>query len=321
MRMTDIITPILDSDSVAIITHVNPDGDAIGSSIALMHALDAVGKSVDIYCQDDPPKVYDFLKGFGRVKKPRESTKQYDMAIVLDCSDRERMGNCSPIMDRAKSSINIDHHISNTYYADMNIVDGGASATGELVFELIGLLIDSGNKTIAEALYTAIISDTGGFSFSNTSPKTHRIAAHLIEWGVAVNRISDLLFRDYSLEWVKLLGEAIKTLELYHQGRVAIIHVTQKMLREIGATEGHTSGIIQYAIDISGVELAVMLREMEPDLIKASFRSQSLIDVSTLAQEFGGGGHKRASGCTIEQPLDRAQDSLMKVIDLYFEEL
>ncbi len=319
MGMTDIIQPILESSSIALIIHVNPDGDAIGSSIGLMHALDAIGKSVDIYCQDNPPKVFSFLDGFTRIKSPQGLVKSYDLAIALDCSDRERMGNCSPIMDDARYSANIDHHISNTYYADINIVDGEASATGELIFDLVRLLVNSENKNIAEALYTAIASDTGGFSFSNTSPKTHRIIADLLEWGIRVDELSNLLFKNYSFEWVALLGEAINTLQFYHQGKVAVMHITQKMLDKVGATSEDSNGIIQYAKDIKGVELAILLREIDSSTIKVGFRSQSTLDVSTLAQEFGGGGHKRASGCTIKLPLCQAQDSLMKVVDQYFE--
>ncbi|HZJ58270.1 MAG TPA: DHH family phosphoesterase, partial [Clostridia bacterium] len=183
MGMIDIIQPIDRSDSIALITHMNPDGDAVGSLIALMRALDKMGKSVDAYCQDEVPGALNFLDGVARITRPIDPIKRYDLAIALDCSDRGRMGDCATIMDMATSSANIDHHISNTFYADINIVDGGASATGEMIYELVELLIDSADKGIAEALYTAIVSDTGGFAFSNTTAKTHRTAANLIEWG------------------------------------------------------------------------------------------------------------------------------------------
>lgn len=320
MKMIDIVQPISKCSSVALITHINPHGDAIGSSIALMHALEGMGKLVDVYCQDDVPSVFEFLIGSDRIKKPGNSTKMYDLVIALDCSDVERMGDCGQIMDRADRSANIDHHISNTFYADINIVDENASATGEIVFGLINFLVKSMDKNIAEALYTSIVSDTGGFSFSNTTSKTHRIIADLIEWGANVDRISNLLFKNHSLEWVRLLGQAINSLNIYHNGQVAIMHITQEMLKNVGATEEQSDGIIQYAKDISGVELAIVLREENTSTTKVSFRSQSVIDVSALAQEFGGGGHKRASGCTINLPLIQAQESLMKAIDPYFEE-
>ena len=223
-------------------------------------------------------------------------------------------------MDKAKSSANIDHHVSNTFYAKVNVVDEDAAATGEIVYHLISLLGIKPNKIIAEALYTAIVSDTGRFSFSNTRPKTHRIVANLIEWGVDVVKLSNLLFNNHSLEWVRLLGQAINSLEIYHDGKVAIMHITKEMMDRTGTTEEHSTGIIQYAKDITGVELAALLREVDASTVKVSLRSQSIIDVSLLAQEFGGGGHKRAAGCTINLPLIQAQKNLMKVIDSYFKE-
>lgn len=320
MKMFDIVGLIADSCTVAIVTHVNPDGDAIGSSIALMHALDGIGKEVDVFCQDDVPKTFEFLEGIDRIQKPEVSNKRYDLLIALDCSDAERMGTCSSIMDRATRSINIDHHVSNTHYAHINIVDGQAAATGEIVYELVTLLNSSKSHSIADALYTSIVSDTGGFSFSNTTPKTHIVAAGLIKLGVEVDKISNLLFKNHSLEWVKLLGQAINSLEIHFNGKVAIMHITQEMMKNAGATEEQSNGIIQYAKDISGVELGIVFREEDPYTTKVSLRSQSLIDVSDVALKFGGGGHKRAAGCTIKQPLIQAKESLMKEIELYFKE-
>ena len=206
------------------------------------------------------------------------------MVIALDCSDPERMGSCSVIMDKAIISANIDHHISNTLYSDINVVDGDASATGEIVYELINLLEIIPDKDIAEALYTAIVSDTGRFSYSNTTPKTHRVVATLIEWGADIDKLSNLLFKNHSLEWIKLLGQAINSLRIYHDGKVAIMHITKEMMAKAGATEEHSNGIIQYAKDISGVELAAVLREVDDSTIKVSLRSQSIVDVSVLAK-------------------------------------
>lgn len=318
--MTDIIPSISGSSSIALIIHISPDGDAVGSSIALMLALESMGKFVDIYCQDEVPKLFDFLEGSQRILKPDKKIKNYDMAISLDCSDRDRMGTCASIMDTASGSGNIDHHISNTMYADINIVDDKASATGELIVELIHLLINSMDKEMARALYTAIASDTGGFSFSNSTPKSHRAVAHLIESGVDVDEVSTILFKNHSLEWVRLLGEAINSLKIYHKGKVAVMHITREMLNTSGACEEHSSGIIQYAKDIIGVELGMVLREIDDCTTKVGFRSQSSVDVSKLALEFGGGGHKRASGCTINLPIDNAEQKLMKVVELYFKE-
>jgi phosphoesterase RecJ-like protein len=320
MRMIDIVEAIHESNSIALITHINPDGDAVGSLIALMLALDKMEKSVYGYCQDDVPKSLCFLDGADRISKLTDPVERYDLAVALDCSDRERMGDCASIMDMAIRSANIDHHRSNTYYADINIVHEDASATGEMIYELVQQLEDTGDKNIAEALYTAIVTDTGGFSFSNTTARTHRVIANLIEWGAEVTELSTRLFRNHSPEWIRLLGEAINTLKIYHEGRVSTLYVTREMLQKVGASEEHINGIIQYGKDISGVELAVFFREVDPSTTKVSFRSGSLIDVSALAQKFGGGGHKRASGCTINLPLFKAHKYTMEVIDNYFRE-
>ena len=200
MMMADIIGAINASSIIAIVTHINPDGDAIGSSLALMHAIKNKGKEVQVYCQDDIPQTFDFLAGVKNIRKPEliQNTK-YDLVIALDCSDMDRMGSCNTIFNRSERSANIDHHISNTRYAQINIVDGKAAATGEIIFELIKKLINFKDKNIARALYTSIVSDTGRFAFSNTTSRTHRVVAELLDWGADQVEISNQLFKNYSL--------------------------------------------------------------------------------------------------------------------------
>ena len=321
MKVNEAVLLINDSDSIALIAHIKPDGDALGSCMALKHALEIIGKKVDVYCQDPVPHIFSFLEGIQAIKIPTEPIKQYDVVIAIDCSDKERLGDvCGMLFDKAAKTINIDHHVSNTEYADINIVDSEASATGELIYELIISLGVKPEKTIAEALYTAITTDTGSFCYSNTTSRTHYIAAKLLECGIEVDRLSTILFKQHTVAWTRLLGKALGTLELHLEGKVALIQITREMIEDVGAGEGDTSGIINYAKDIEGVEVAIMLKE-EEDSVKVGLRSQFLIDVSQIAGQFGGGGHVRAAGCKIEASLEEARDIILKAVKEEFSAL
>lgn len=319
--MNEAVSIINNSTSIALIAHIMPDGDTLGSCIALKLALEIMGKDVDIYCEDPVPHTFRFLEGIQKIKLPTKPIKQYELVIAVDCSDKGRLGyTCSLLFNNAAKTINIDHHVSNTEYADINVVDPKASATGELIYELIIKLGVELKKTIADALYTAISSDTGSFCFSNTSSRTHNIAAKLLECGVEVDKLSTILFKQHSIAWTRLLAKALETLELHLEGKVALIYISKEMISSVGADEGDTSGIINYAKDIEGVEVAIMLKE-EKDSIKVGLRSQYLIDVSRIAQQFGGGGHIRAAGCRIEASLEEARNIILEAVKEAFSEI
>jgi len=319
--MNEAVLMINNSSDIALIAHVMPDGDTLGSCVALKQALEIIGKKVDIYCEDPVPHTYSFLERIQKIKMPPEPIKQYELVIAVDCSDKERLGyTCNLLFDKAAKTINIDHHVSNTEYADINIVDSKAAATGELIYELIIELGVKPEKTIAEALYTAISTDTGSFCYSNTTSRTHYIIAKLLEYGVEVDKLSTILFKQHSIAWTRLLGKALETLELYLDGKVALIYISKEMIDKVGANEGDTSGIINYAKDIEGVELAIMLKE-EKDSVKVGLRSQYLIDVSQIARQFGGGGHIRAAGCKIETSLEEARNIILKAVKEAFSKI
>lgn len=316
-----ILETIQASDNIAIVTHVSPDGDALGSTLALQYALKSMGKDADMFCQDVPPPTYDFLKEIELFKKPENRSSQYSLCIAVDCSDIYRMGLCRDIFESASATINIDHHISNNNYAVYNLVDSKASATGEIIYRLLKLMNVKINKSCAEALYTAISTDTGSFNYNNVSAETYRIAADLIDLGVDVERTTKILFRTSNLQKVMLLKETLNTLELYKDNKVAILHITREMFNRTGSVESDAENMVNYAISIKGVEIGILIREIDDNYVKVSFRSAEKADVSKLASLFDGGGHKKAAGATINLTVENTKKALIEAITENAKEL
>jgi len=312
---------ILESNvPITIISHVSPDGDTIGSAIALKRLSNKLGKEAFLLCEDKPPKLFSFLSDADSFVQ--EIKYKPETTIAVDCSDIERMGALSKFFLESKNRICIDHHVSNTYFADINIVTPDAAATGEIVFNFIHsvnqLLLD---HEIAVALYTAIVMDTGNFSFSNTTDKTHSIVSHLMKWDIDVYTLSNILFRTHSLARTILLGSVLSNLEMKYNNAVCILQVSQAMLNNAGATMEDTEGIIDFGREITGVEIAMLIKEITLDQVKVSLRSKSLIDVRKIAEVFGGGGHQRAAGCNIGFPINTAKDLILNEIQKSLDEI
>lgn len=291
--MDHIIEAIHKYQSFAISSHRDPDGDSIGSCIALGLALKKLGKSVT-YIMDEIPKKFEFLDD---VKSFQVSTSEhFDIVVCLDCSNIEHLYNSQSLSDSV-FIINIDHHISNINYGRLNYVDFAASATGEIIYELICKLPIPIDKDMAIALYTAIVTDTGNFKYSNVTYKTHAIVSELYKITDVYWEINNLIFDQNSYERMKIIGKSLENLYLTHQDKISIIALSLEDLKEYNSVD--LEGIINYARDIKGVEVAVFAKEVEPNLFRVSFRSNGDYDVSTLATMYGGGGHSKAAGCTI----------------------
>ena len=323
-KLLSAIKVLKEGCQFALVAHVMPDGDTIGSSLSLMGVLKESGKGVDMYCHDDPPSNLGFLQGIHEFRKHIDNDIVYDAVICLDCSDESRLGACAALLNNAGCSVNIDHHVTNTKYADINIVDPKASSTAELVFNLIE---EFSNKTpslpVCEAIYTGIVTDTGGFQFSNTTSAAHRIAARLIEYGVDVDRLTRLIYKNIPLSKIRLLGIVLNSLEMYMDNTVAFLTVTRSMIKKAGFTDvnyndSNTEGLINYAIDINGVECAVMFKELDENTTKVGFRTKSRIDASVLATMFDGGGHAKAAGCTIEENVERSKALVLDALQNMF---
>ncbi len=317
MIYSEIVNKIKEGNKIAIMSHIMPDGDNVGSSLALYNALKKSGKAVRFILDDDIPKVYRFLADSDKVEKPGEH-QSFDVVIALDCGDAERLGRAGLYLEN-NFVINIDHHISNTGYGDLNLVDAKASATGEIIYELIKLLGVEMDKDMSECLYTAIVTDTGQFQYSNTTAFTHQIAGELIENGVNVSLMFEKIYQNSSKEKIMLMKTILGSLEFYHKDSISCLSLTLQQLQKSGAKEEDSEGMINLARDIEGVEVAIFLKELEPGKIKVGLRSKKAVDVAAVALQFGGGGHVRASGCTVYGTMAEAREKVLAAVIDRFE--
>jgi len=316
--MTDISTIyslIKDANKIAIFSHISPDGDALGSSLGFSIAIKKLGKTADIYLQDEVPCTYMFLpKSETVLKKSCESMNtNYDLAIALDAGDLERLGDCKELFLNTKTRINIDHHVTNTNFADYNYIEPHASSTGEIIYKIIKETSMNIDKNIAECLYVAIATDTGGFRYSNTSTFCMQAAAELINYKIDVSDISRRIFDMTSLTKVKLMGIAIDSLEIHGDGKIGLMVISNADMRRLKACNDDLDGIINIARNIIGIEAAALFIEKEIGKIKVNFRSNSYVDVAAIAKKFNGGGHIRAAGGTIEgKTIDEAKKLVLQ---------
>jgi phosphoesterase RecJ-like protein len=309
---SDIINRIQESESIAILSHVMPDGDNIGSSLALYNALKALGKHVKYILDDDIPNIYKFLEYADKVEKPG-SNEKFDLAIVLDCSDIERLGKSASYLEGATVAV-IDHHISNKKFGHLNIVDSKASATGELVYNLLNEMNCQINPKIAECLYTAIVTDTGQFQYSNTTEVTHKIIGDLITHGVIIADISKKIYQSNPKGKVLLIKKSLESLEFFNNDTITCMTLMQDHIRETGSLDSDTENLINFGRDIDSVEVAVFIKEVTKEKVKVSLRSKSKVDVCKIAAKFDGGGHLRASGCTICGSIENAKKQVINAI-------
>lgn len=311
--MSQAIDIIKNSKKIYIASHIQPDGDNIGSTLALGMALKKMDKDVSLIKVDHIPKDYLFLPNIELIKE-YDITENVDTFIALDSSDMDRLGVGKHFALKANNIINIDHHISNTNFGHINIVSPTSAATGELVYKLINEIGIDMDKDIATCLYTAISTDTGSFMYSNTTYITHLIASKLLQKGIDIERININLYQSRSLERTKLFINCLNSLELFMDNKIGMVAVTQQMLKENNASMEDTEGVVSFIRDIDSVEVAVLLKEMKYDEIKISLRSKKTVDVSKICTKFNGGGHKKAAGCTIYNDISKAKKLILDEI-------
>lgn len=313
-----IISEIKAAGSITILPHIYADGDALGSSFGLALALKKLHKKVSVYLEEEIPYIYSFLPGKEYSCVYAGEANENDLVIALDTGDMERLGKRAEIFDKAGKTVNVDHHNTNSMFGGMNYVDTRSSATGEIVFKMIGMLDAQLDADMAVCLYTAISTDTGSFKYSNTTPETHEIISRLLRLGINVSEISDRVFESTSFEKVKLTGLAADSLQLYEGGKIAVVILTDEMMKASGASEEDCDGIVNLGRNIRGVEVAMMLRQRNENEIKVNLRSKSYVDVAAIASRYSGGGHKRAAGCTVsgqlEDILERLLDDIRKAL-------
>lgn len=303
MRRLQIIDRILDalraSDTVAIGGHMRPDGDCIGSQLALAYALKDAGKKVAVYNQDPMPDKLAFLDPHKILRGPQRA-RAIDSVVVVDCASAERLGEIHPTLARRNRLINIDHHASNSRYGDINWVDARSASSGELVYRLLQQARWPITPLIADCLFTAISTDTGSFQYPTTQPSTYLAAAELVKRGANLGRICNEVYQNYPLSRVKLLRHMYNSFKLTAQNQVAYFWIRQSDYRRAGAIPDESEGLIDHVRDIQGVKVACLFEEIEPEITRISLRSKlAELDISSIAVAFGGGGHQAAAGARI----------------------
>jgi len=315
MIMNSIINTIKNSKCIGISFHGNPDGDALGSSLALMQGLRQLNKTIYIISKDIVPSVYKFLPCSDEITGECDTAMQItDCVIVLDCGNMDRISGSLNLKNRNYKLINIDHHISNDLYGDYNFVDTNSSAVGEIVYQILQLLGLSITKEIADCLYTSLITDSGSFKYASTTSVTHAIAGDLINVGIDFSNIHRLVFENNNLQRVKLYGKVIESIELHHNGELCYMELTKKMLEDCHIEALDTSDIIAFGVSIASAEVVALLKETNKG-IKISLRSKNKVDVRMVAQAYSGGGHIRAAGLSIDKSLDDAKDMIINALE------
>lgn len=292
--------------------HLNPDGDTIGSMLAIASVLKRLGKKVRLFSQDPIPENLRFLP-HARSIRSRLPKASFDAAILLECSTPARGGSLEPVLKRCGKVVNIDHHKTSEFYGDINIVEPHSSSTAEIVYRLFHNMTVNVSRREAACLYTGMVTDTGRFHFPATSPRTLEIASRLLETGFKFSRINDLLYATKACESLKILGRALESLELKSGGKLAVLTLRHADFKEFDARSEHSENVINYGMMPPGVKAAVMFRE-EAERVSVTFRSRGHIDVSLVAKSFGGGGHRNASGCRMKSGLGEAREKVLSVL-------
>ena len=296
--------------------HVNPDGDGIGSLLALGMSLRELGKDVQLVSTDGVPNVYGFLDGSNLIVSSLDMSQTPDVLILVDCAEKERVSLPPGIWDKVGIFIvNIDHHVTNAGFGDLNIIDANAAATGEIILRIFKELNLPMNQSIALALYTAIATDTGFFRFGNTTGATLEACSYLINaFHIQPAKIAEQVHEQKSYNSIRLLGEVLNSIKLSSDGKVAWAVLDQQMLAKYPVEYEETENYVNYARSIEGVEVGILFKELKPNEIKLSWRSTAAVDVSKLAAHFGGGGHARAAGCNINGSLPEVMDEVLRFV-------
>lgn len=309
----EIAIILIKAKKVLIFPHLNMDGDALGSSVALCIALRNAGKEAFVLIEDEVPGNIKFLdKGYCTMNQ--HIIEDADVSVCLDCGDESRIEGRIEKFKKAPSSVCMDHHMTTEPFCAYNYIDPKAAATGQIVYDLIKTMGIPISKEIGEALYTAIVTDTGRFQYSNTTSRTHMIAADLYEAGIDGNAISIEIYENMPLRRLKIKNSSINTMAIFADDKAAIAYVTGEMLRASGATMDETDGIVEEIRCIDTVQIAGLLKEYAPDEIKVSLRVKKEGNVAEIASKYGGGGHKKAAGFTLKCSLSEAFDIVKEEI-------
>jgi bifunctional oligoribonuclease and PAP phosphatase NrnA len=308
-----ILKTIKKNKTFFVAGHIKPDGDCVSAELALALFLRRIGKKVLAANKDMIPAVYSFLPGIDQLKTIEQTKQQFDVGFFLDASNLTRTGDIVDFKKQIKTVVNIDHHIDAVNFGDYNYIDSEASSTCELIYRLLSFSPHSISKDEAICLYTGIVMDTGGFRQLNTSWQVHQVAGELVKKGADPHYISQKLYQNKKVPELKLTGLVLSTLETDAGGEIAYIKLTSKMYKQANSSSEDTEGLIDNLNTLSGAKILILLRETEiKNNIKISLRSKSKVNVNKIANIFGGGGHKKAAGCSIKGTISQAQEAILK---------
>ena len=309
--LSQVVELIESKKTFAITSHFRPDGDSLGSSLGLCWLLRALDKEVEVIMRDPVPHAYQQLPGAREVRVTPVVDNSYDAVFVIECSDITRPG----LRDLEKQLVvNIDHHSTTALFGKINWIDSTASAVGEMIYNLCKATGVRVTKEIAECVYTALITDTGSFHFSNTTERTFKVASELLRTGVKPAKTAEAVFASYPWSRIQLMGAVLSTARRDSTGRIAFLRHSLEMQHLANASDEDADGFVNYPLTVEEVEAVAMLKESEPGVYRTSLRSKGEVNVARVAEIFGGGGHRNAAGCTLRGTWEEAEEKIIGLL-------
>jgi bifunctional oligoribonuclease and PAP phosphatase NrnA len=309
--LSQVVELIESKSKFAITSHVRPDGDSLGSSLGLCWLLRALDKDVEVIMRDPVPHAYQQLPGARDVRVTPGVDDNYHAVFVIECSDITRPG----LIDLDKQFVvNIDHHATTALFGKINWIDSTASAVGEMIYNLCKATGVRVTKQIAECVYTALITDTGSFHYSNTTERTFKVASELMKTGLKPAKTAEAVFASYPWSRIQLMGAVLSTARRDSTGRVAFLRHSLEMQHTAEASDEDADGFVNYPLTVEEVEAVAMLKESEPGVYRTSLRSKGEVNVAKVAEKFGGGGHRNAAGCTLRGTWEEAEEKLIGLL-------
>src|SRR5919106_2918456 len=295
----------------AITSHIRPDGDSLGSSLGLYWLLRALDKDVEVIMRDSAPHAYQKLPGADSIRVTPSVDREYDAVFVIECSDIDRPG----LIDLEKQFVvNIDHHTSTVLFGTINWIDSTASAVGEMIYNLCKATGVRVTVEIAECVYTALLTDTGSFHYSNTTERTFKIASELVRTGVRPAKTAEAVYGNYQWPKLELLSQVLATVKRDDTGRVAWMRQTAEMQQQTKASEEDADGFVNYPLSIGDIQAVALFKECSPGVYRTSLRSKGEVNVAKVAEHFGGGGHRNAAGCTLKGSWEEAETTIVALL-------
>jgi len=309
--LSQVVELVEKKDRFAITSHVRPDGDSLGSSLGLYWLLRALDKEVEVTMRDMAPHAYQQLPGADAIRVTPAVDRPYDAVFVIECSDIDRPG----LIDLEKQFVvNIDHHSTTALFGAINWIDSTASAVGEMIYNLCKATGVRVTKEIAECVYTALLTDTGSFHYSNTTERTFKIASELVRTGVKPAKTAEAIFGSYQWPKIELLSLVLATAKRDETGHIAWMEQTLEMQEQTRASEEDADGFVNYPLSVEEIEATALFKECSPGVYRTSLRSKGDVNVAKVAEQFGGGGHRNAAGCTLKGNLESVERQVVPLL-------